>query len=203
MAFHDVRFPTDIAYTSAGGPNFETQVVGLSSGHERRASKWDYPLERWDVAYGVTTQPLMKTLLYFFYQRRGRMHSFRFKNHDDYTLAGSQIGSGNGSQTDFPVYKVYPETGGTYAFSRRIWKPLSSGFRVFKAGIEQFSGWSLDTTNGIVEFSSPPTGGQVITVHGEFDLPVRFDTDYLPLQLVTYEAGEAAVPIVEIRMEEP
>jgi uncharacterized protein (TIGR02217 family) len=35
----------------------------------------------------------------------------------------------------------------------------------------------------------------------EFDVPVRFDTDWLPINLANYEAGEFSdIPLIEVRV---
>ena len=62
------------------------------------------------------------------------------------------------------------------------------------------SGWTVDTTTGIVTFSAPPAAGVVITAGFEFDVPVRFDTDELPITLDIERMGSiASIPLIEIR----
>ena len=36
MAFHEIRFPDDIAYGASGGPEFATTIVTMASGFEQR-----------------------------------------------------------------------------------------------------------------------------------------------------------------------
>ncbi len=49
--------------------------------------------------------------------------------------------------------------------------------------------------------SAIPADGALITAGYEFDVPVRFDTDRLDVNLSSFEAGEAPnVPVVEIRV---
>ena len=40
MAFIETRFPTDIAYGSAGGPEYFTDIVITQSGYEQRNANW-------------------------------------------------------------------------------------------------------------------------------------------------------------------
>ena len=62
-------------------------------------------------------------------------------------------------------------------------------------------GWTVDTTNGQVTFSSAPADGAAITAGFQFDVPVRFDTDKLAINLTNFAAGEVpAIPLVEIRL---
>lgn len=204
MAFHEVQFPTDISYGSAGGPEFSTEVVELCSGHEVRNINWTNSRERWNVAYGVRAEAQLATLIEFFYARRGRAHGFRFKNPADYQGTAEAIGTGDGSETEFQLVKVYTSGAGTY--SRKVSKPVADTVVVSLGGVPQVDsngdpdGWSVDTTTGIVTFISPPSSGEVITATFDFDIPVRFDTDHLPQALVTYQARSADVPIVELML---
>ncbi len=46
-----------------------------------------------------------------------------------------------------------------------------------------------------------PEEGAAITAGFEFDVPVRFDTDRLDINLVSFAAGDIpAIPLVEIRL---
>jgi uncharacterized protein (TIGR02217 family) len=58
------------------------------------------------------------------------------------------------------------------------------------------------TTVGSVSFfpGHVPGEGQVVTAGFQFDVPVRFDTDQLEINLAQIEAGSIPhIPIVEIR----
>jgi uncharacterized protein (TIGR02217 family) len=45
-----------------------------------------------------------------------------------------------------------------------------------------------------------PAAGAAIRAGFDFDVPVRFDTDRLDINLASFEAGEAVnVPVVEIK----
>ena len=73
--------------------------------------------------------------------------------------------------------------------------------RVAVAGIEQLvgSGFSCDPTTGLVTFAAAPPAGALVTAGFEFDVPVRFDTDELEIDLAAFEAGAVpSVPLIEI-----
>jgi uncharacterized protein (TIGR02217 family) len=198
--FHEVQFPTDISYGSTGGPEFSTEIVVLASGHEQRNINWTYPKERWDVAYGVKEQSDLDALRTFFYARQGRAYGFRFKNHDDYQGSAEELGEGDGSTTEFQLVKAY--TSGGESTSRKITKPVSGTVEIYLDSALQSdpTDYSIDLTTGIVTFVAAPSSGEVITATFDFDVPVRFDTDFLPVMLSTYNARSATVPIVEIRV---
>jgi uncharacterized protein (TIGR02217 family) len=197
MSFHDIQFPTDISYGSVGGPGFLTEVIEMSSGYEQRNQKWVYPRERWNVAYGIKTKALLITLRDFFMARRGRAYGFRFKNHDDYEGIFQEIGLGDGSTVDFQLIKTYTDDGGS--IDRKITRPVSGTVTVYKDSVEQVSGWTCDYDTGIITFGAAPDSGEVVTADFEFDVPMRFDTDYLPIAFSEYEARAVNVPIVEIK----
>lgn len=203
-AFHDVRFPTDISYGSVGGPEFSTEVVELGSGREQRNINWAYSRERWNVAYGIKRIEQLNELLRFFYARRGRAHGFRFKNHNDYQAGVQELGTGDSSQDEFQLVNNYDDLGG--GFTRKITKPIADSVQVFIDGVEQIDssgdpvGWSIDNETGIITFDASvlPASGEVVSASFDFDIPMRFDTDYLPVTLETYLAGSANVPLVEL-----
>ena len=73
------------------------------------------------------------------------------------------------------------------------------------SGVEQDEGadWSCDTTTGLVTFAggSIPADGATVTAGFTFDVPVRFDTDHLEINLTSFAAGDIpAIPLVEIRL---
>jgi uncharacterized protein (TIGR02217 family) len=192
------RFPTDISYGSRGGPEFSTEIVELGSGHEQRNINWTYPRERWDVAYGVKTKAQLQTLIEFFYAMQGRAYTFRFKNPDDFELTDQEIGTGDGSTTAFQIVKTY--TYGGMTLTRKITQCHASlgiwSFYVDGVG----AGGVLDAATGIWTATTPPSSGAVVTCTGEFDIPARFDTDFLPVQFSDYEARAVSVPVLEVRM---
>ena len=61
---------------------------------------------------------------------------------------------------------------------RTITKPVAGTVKVYLDSVEQLSGWSIDTTTGLVTFGMPPEFGRG-TAGFECDVPVRFDTDHM------------------------
>jgi uncharacterized protein (TIGR02217 family) len=151
------------------------------------------------VAYGVKEKADLQTLIDFFMVHKGRAVGFCFKNHDDYTETAGPCGIGDGAETEFQMTKQYAYGGETY--DRKIVKPVSGTVAVYiDSPPAEVSGFSIDYTTGIITFSSAPGSGEVITADFEFNIPVRFDTDYLPTQFANYEARAATVPIVELKL---
>lgn len=199
MAFHEVQFPVDISYGSSGGPNYSTDVVVTAGGHEQRNINWSAARAKYNVAHGVKTQTQLDALISFFRARKGRAHGFRFKDWMDYEALSQSIGTGDGSETDFQLFKQY--SSGGESESRSITKPVSGTVKIYLDGSEQLSGWSVDTATGVVSFSSAPGNAVAITADFEFDVPVRFDTDQLSARLDDYGVRSwQNITLVEVRV---
>jgi uncharacterized protein (TIGR02217 family) len=114
------------------------------------------------------------------------------------TATDQIIGTGNGSTTTFALTKTYAS--GAQSWARAIIKPVAGTVTVSLNGVAQSSGWSVDTTTGIVTFAVPPVAGAVIRAGYEFDVPVRFDTDELPVTLDIERTGSIpSIPLIEVR----
>jgi uncharacterized protein (TIGR02217 family) len=206
--FHEIQFPTAIAFHSSGGPERKTEIVTLGSGFEERNAVWADSRRRYDVGYGVKTLDDLHAVIAFFEARLGRLYGFRFKDfadfkscapNDEVSPLDQRIGIGDGATTQFQLIKTY--TSGLSSWVRTISKPVPGTVRVAVAGVEQTSGISIDNTTGLVTFDSAPASASAVTAGFEFDTPVRFDTDSLSINLSNFAAGEIpSIPLVEIRL---
>ncbi|RMF35062.1 MAG: TIGR02217 family protein [Alphaproteobacteria bacterium] len=207
MAFHEVRFPDDISRGARGGPERRTQIVELASGDEERNASWANSRRRYDVAYGIRRADDLAAVVAFFEARNGRLYGFRFKDWADYksclpsttpSATDQVIGTGDGATKAFQLVKAYSSGGRTW--TRTITKPVAGSVAVAIDGVEQASGWSVDTTTGLVTFNAAPASGVSITAGFEFDVPVRFDTDTLDVTLDLERLGSiTSIPLLEIR----
>jgi uncharacterized protein (TIGR02217 family) len=210
-AFHEILFPLDIALKSAGGPQRRTDVVVLGSGREERNARWAHSRRRYDAGYGVKTHQALSQAIDFFEERRGRLYGFRWRDRLDHSSAVPEIavtaldqviGLGDGATTSFALSKTY---GGVYSpYQRAIEKPVSGSVRVAVAGAEVDEGvaFAVDVMTGIVTFLAGhiPAEGEAVTAGFMFDVPVRFDTDYLEVDLSAFAAGAIPkIPVVEIK----
>jgi uncharacterized protein (TIGR02217 family) len=207
MAFHEVRFPDNISRGARGGPERRTQIVELASGDEERNASWANSRRRYDVAYGIRRADDLASVVAFFEARNGRLHGFRYKDWADYksnlpsqaiTATDQQIGTGTGSLQTFQLSKRY--TSGAQTWVRTIAKPVTGTVRVGLGMVEQMSGWTVDTTTGVVTFTTAPANGVIVRAGFEFDVPVRFDSDSLDVTLDFERLGSiTAIPLLEIR----
>ncbi|WP_224701734.1 DUF2460 domain-containing protein [Devosia aquimaris] len=204
MAFHAIRFPLDIALGARGGPERRTDVVTLAGGGEQRNGRWQHSRRRYNAGYGVKSRADMAVVLAFFEERRGRLHGFLWRDGLDHSSGGpvplptdQLIGTGDGSRTSFQLIKRYGASFDPYL--RPISKPVAGSVRVAVAGVERTSGWSVSSTTGVISFAVPPASGAAVTAGFLFDVPVRFDTDRLDVELTSFDGAEApSIPLVEI-----
>jgi uncharacterized protein (TIGR02217 family) len=211
-AFHETLFPLDIALKSTGGPERRTDVVLLGSGAEERNARWTHSRRRYNAGYGVKTFEALSLVVEFFEERRGRLYGFRWRDRLDHSSAAPDaavtptdqaIGSGDGVTGSFQLTKTY---GSIYSpYQRPIAKPVGGSVRVAVGGTEMLPGadFTVDTTTGLVTFLAGhvPAPGAAVTAGFLFDVPVRFDTDYLEVDLSAFAAGAIPkIPLVEIRL---
>lgn len=197
MAFHAVRFPLDVALGARGGPERMTDVVTLASGREERNSRWAQSRRRWNVGYGVKSRADMQAVLAFFEERRGRFHTFLWRDGLDHSAQGQAIGTGDGTTVGFQLSKTYGASFDPYV--RPITKPVAASARVWVAGVEAVAGWTVSASTGVVTFAVAPAVSVAIAASFEFDVPVRFDTDRLDIELSSFDAADAPnIPVIEV-----
>jgi uncharacterized protein (TIGR02217 family) len=94
--------------------------------------------------------------------------------------------------------KHYP-SGGVIE-TRVITKPVAGTVTLYRDGLEATSGWTVDTTTGLVTFSIAPAVGIQVTADFAFDVPVRFDNDQMDVTIETYQLGSwGQIILLEVR----
>lgn len=210
-AFHDILFPLDVALGASGGPERVTQIVTTATGREERNTRLADSRRRWDAGYGVKTLAALAEVVAFFEERRGRLYGFLWRDRLDHSSGSPGAAPGpldqllataDGATASFTLQKTYGALHAPYV--RPIAKPVAGTVRVAVDGFEQIEGtdFSLDATSGVVTFLAGrlPPAGAAVTAGFAFDVPVRFDTDFLEVNLSAFAAGEIPrIPIIEIR----
>lgn len=209
--FHEVRFPLDVSVHGRGGPERRTEIVTLGSNREARNARWAHSRRRYEAGYGVKSLAQLAQVIAFFEERRGRLSGFRWRDRADYASCApgatpaptdQRIDVGDGTRASFRLVKTY---GGDFSpYMRAIAKPVAESVRIAVDGVEQpSSAVSVDVTTGLVTFAPAaiPPPSAIITAGYLFDVPVRFDTDYLEIDMQAFEAGVIPkIPIVEIAL---
>ncbi|MCA3561822.1 MAG: DUF2460 domain-containing protein [Aestuariivirga sp.] len=173
--FLDIAFPGSVGRGATGGPGFSTQIVTLASGAEQRNINWSQGRGRWNISTGIRSRADMAAVIAHFHVVKGRAYSFRFKDWNDYDAADQamvQI-----APTVWQIVKRYSRAG--YEHVRTITKPVAGSVTVKIAG-NAVTPAAIDTLTGRITFASAP--GSAPAASAQFDVPVRFDTDSLPVQ---------------------
>ncbi len=186
-----------------------TDIVSLSNGRENRNRRWQDARRRYDAGSGVRSIDDLYAVLAFFEARAGQFHGFRFRDPVDHKScapgaavgsADQYLGAADGVTAAFPLVKRYADAGGETV--RRIDKPVAGSVVVSVGGVAVPAGdFVVDAALGTVTFKAGkvPVSGAV-RAGFEFDVPVRFDTDRIDIDLAQFDAGRIpSIPLVEIK----
>lgn len=207
--FHEVRFPLRLSLSTSGGPKRLTDIVDLTNGREQRNARWRHSRRVYDAGSGLRAVDDLYAVVAFFEARGGQLYGFRFRDPLDAKSCGSgetvspfdqALGTGDGVTAAFQLAKTYGDVGGEWR--REILKPVVGTARVAVGGVElPATGFACDATTGVVTIAEEyiPLPGVLVQAGFEFDVPVRFDTDRIDVNLEAFRAGRIpAIPLVEI-----
>jgi len=206
--FHDVRFPLAVSFGATGGPERRTEIVTLGSGREERNQRWAMSRRRYDAGTGVRNRDDLAGVVAFFEERRGRLYGFRYADPldhkscapgDEPSAQDQRLGVGDGERAAFPLIKRYGDD--VLPYDRPILFPVTGSLLVEVGGIVRVEGPDFTFLDGVLTFlpHAVPAPGEDVRAGYVFDVPVRFDTDILEVDLSQFEAGSIpSIPIVEI-----
>ena len=199
-----------MSFGSVGGPERRTEIVTLNSGFEERNTPWEHARRRYDAGVAMRSADDLETVISFFEARSGRLYGFRWKDWTDYKsclpsrepdYADQEIAFGDSVTTQIQLCKNYRS--GDTVYCRAISKPISGTVSVGVADAKVVEGvdYAVDYTTGMLTFAEAPPEGCRVTAGFAFDVPVRFDTDRLDVNMANFAAGDVPnVPVVEVRV---
>ena len=204
----DVRLHENWSRGSAGGPEFLTSVVPLDSGGEYREQRWSRPLWKYEIAHNIKQLAQIAEIRAFHLARRGRKDSFLLKDWIDWSSASDgqsassmldqPLGTGTGALTTFQLIKRYADAVAPY--DRAIKWPVAGTLKVAVGGVLKTSGVAVNRGTGVVTLSPAPAAAAVITAGFEFDVPVRFEEDWLSVSWDTINSRSAgSISLIEGR----
>jgi len=199
FSFMEQRFSECVSFGSQGGPGFRTNVFEFDSGFTTAEVDWERIRARYEVNFENATPEDVEEVEAFFYGMKGKAIAFRFKDWSDYQISNQNVAVGDGSSNTFQVFKRY--TSGGHIFDRIIKKTVSGTMSLYLDGVELLEGSDFFMVNseGQIVFSAPlPTGSVAEIRYAEFDVPVRFDTDYLNVSYVDFKQLNFNVPLIEV-----
>jgi len=193
MAYIDARLSDCVAYGFSGGPEYSTLIVPLDNGREQRNRRWLYPKNRYSAQYLNLSPEAQDEVLNAFHAAVGRLNAFRFKDWNDYKAEAEPLAPSIGTSTPIQLVKTYVM--GSEATTRLIQAPVAGA--VIKRNGVAVTG-TLDTTTGLFTPSAPWASG-TYTWDGEFDVWVRFDSDYNAFSIGSHKVHSTDIELIEVR----
>jgi uncharacterized protein (TIGR02217 family) len=209
--FVEERFNTEIRYGVVGGPMWSTDIVEVQSGIESANINWSSPLGRWQLSQDMYNKKETDYLINFFNTRMGRAVGFRFKDWSDYKITLQPSSPSNTpnagiatiiSGTLLQLVRRYQSL--TRYVDTPVLKPVAGTVTLYRNGVPMAPGtFAVDTTTGLIQVQSG-TAGAAWTWTGEFDKPVRFDTDKMDLLFAGYREsdGESMFEVQNLNIKE-
>lgn len=193
--FHEIKFPPEVSFKAKSFAEFKTNIVVLNSGNEKRNQQWQNSRKKYEIELKNIGKAEANKIMSFFQARKGKLNGFRFKDWNDFEAKDEEIGTGDGETIEYQLVKNYGDE--TYNYQRKITKPVEGKLTIKQDG-SIISGSTYDVLwdKGIITFDTAPDTGAVITADFEFDVPVRFDTDFLSLK--TEEYGKSSIDKISL-----
>lgn len=188
-------FPSTVARGATGGPEYRTDVVEMMSGAEQRNQNWANSRRSYNISTGIRKRADMDLVIaHFEAVGKGRAFSFPFKDWGDYELSDYQ-GLVVIDATHFQCVKRYITTAKSHV--RTITKPVNGTLLLKVSGVLKTEGvdYTVDYTTGIVTYSPAP--GATPSAKFAFNVPVRYDTDALPI--ATMLDNQLAVQRIDLK----
>jgi uncharacterized protein (TIGR02217 family) len=199
------RFPGCPSFGFTANPQYSVTISQSASGRERRNRNWSRPLNQYSVTVGPRLEDEIQELLEFWHAMGGPECGFRFKDYSDFK--SSRVNE-NISATDQVLVFSADSPGGyqlrkTYQFGSRqlvrpILKPVTGTVLLADNGVVKTAGadYVVDYTTGLIEISFTPVGQ--ITAGFEFDVPVRFDSEF-PVEISNRNVESVSFTLRELR----
>lgn len=195
--FIDQRMSVRVASGFIGGPEWNTNVQRLASGRESRNKEWLYPKHHYTANVGAFTQADREELRSMFYVCAGQWGAFRFRDLVDYVAAGEFLPVVVGTKTPVQLIKTYT-FGGQHA-ARPIQAPVAGSVAVMDSdGVTAIAG-TLDHLTGLFTPTDNWPSASA-TWSGQFDVWVRFVSDYGAFTAIRPELLTADIELLEVRV---
>lgn len=184
-----------VDYGFQGGPRYKVNVEEYPNRLEDRDSRWQYAKHEFSASFGDVDEESRDYLIAAFHVCRGRTHSLKFKDWNDFTIVDQPFQVIPGTAEPVQLYKTYAPFGPLYVRVR----PIQC---VRLCVIHDPSGNPVDGTwdyeTGIFTPSSEwAEVGEYRIAYAEFYVWVRYDNDYHEMTINSWRANTTKVQFVE------
>lgn len=182
MSFVDINFPEKWALDAERSIVWQNEIVATRNHREARNTPMAAPRYAWDLSMNAKRAAERAEFDDWFLAMQGQQHTFALRDPADHVMARQQVGTGDGTTTEFQLVKTY--TKGSASFAREIVRPVTTTVQVWVNDILQESGVTVGRTTGLLTFSVAPAGDAVVEAACTFDVPVRFNQASLAWRIV-------------------
>jgi len=179
-------------YGWAGGAAFQTRIVDLQNGRNRRNAEWAQARHRYSAPFLNISKAAYREIKKMHMVCRGQLHAFRFRDALDFEAVNETFAVANGTQTVFQLSKFSTVDGISY--QREVYALKSTPVITVNGTTTAVT---VNASTGKVTFSVAPTIGATLRWSGTFDIWVRFAQDYLPFSLDNPDATNGTVELIE------
>ena len=178
------------------GPSFDVYAERLRSGVEVRNLNNDDVVWKGDAEYGHVSQEEFDLLLATFMATRSIWRSFRVKNWLDFEVLMQDLPTVPvaGSSTPVQIIKRY-DIFGPDPYFKKITKPVVGTLVLLEGG--DVKGVTVSDLTGLM-IPNTPWSGETLTVQRvEYDLPMRFDMEWMPFSYEDWSTRSGSVKLIE------
>jgi len=197
MSFINHRLSRRVAYGFEGGPEWNTRIIELDNGMEVRNGQWAYPRHRYSAQYLHLDETARNAVIHAFHAARGRLYAFRFQDWNDYQANDEMLYVKPGTRTPVQLTKTYRM--GNVASVRPIRAIVQA--TVLNRNQDSIPG-NLDSALGLFTPDNDWENDSY-TWDGEFDVWVRFDSDYNAFAISSRSGQEliatASIDLIEVK----
>jgi len=197
MSFIDYRLSRRVAYGFEGGPEWNTRIIELDNGMEVRNGQWAYPRHRYSAQHLHLDETARNAVIHAFHSARGRLYAFRFQDWNDYQAKNEILYVKPGTRASVQLTKTYRM--GNVASVRPL-RALVNAMVYNEQG--HIIHGNLDRALGIFTPDNEWGNGSY-TWSGEFDVWVRFDSDYNAFAISSRSGHEliatASIDLIEVK----
>lgn len=177
------------------GPSFDVYAERLRSGVEVRNLNNDDVIWKGDAGYNNVSQAHFELLLSTFMATRSIWISFRVKNWLDYTVENQALPTPTGgSSAPVQLIKRY-DIFGPLPYLKKITKPVAGTLVLLEGGVVKSA--TINDLTGIITPTAPWSGEPLTVEYVEYDLPMRFDMEWMPFTYEDWSTRSGSVKLIE------
>ena len=194
MARINAILDDEVDYGFEGGPEYNTGEVDLENGFSERDGKKKFGKHKFNASFGNIGEETRDYLIEVFHACRGKLHSFLFKDWNDYQIEDQVIQVLPGTSDKIQLYKLY-QPAGWPAYTVRPIQAIADGAEIIDENGDPVAGTFHLLTGEFTPTGAWGSGEYRLTC--EFYVWVHFTEDYNGMTINAWRDHTADVELVE------